>query len=325
MALAIRAEGLTKRFFQRGEVVAVDHLDLEVEEGEIFGFLGPNGAGKTTTIKMLLGLIFPDEGKATVLDFPAGALEMRRQVSYLPENPYFYDHLTGGELLDFYGRLFGIPHSDRAKRVDALLDLVGLRNDKAKQLKQYSKGMMQRVGIAQALINDPKVLIFDEPTSGLDPVAHIEIRNLIESLRKQGKTIFLSSHQLSDVELVCDRICILNYGKLVKAGRIEDLLREGRTEITATEIPSEHSAPLRESLERTPAVLSGENGRLVATCPDDTSVNDVIDLIRGHQGRILTVTPLKRTLEEIFVETIGGEREPGRRIGTMNTLTKDQN
>lgn len=319
MPQAIRAEGLTKRFFQRGEVVAVDHLDLEVAEGEIFGFLGPNGAGKTTTIKMLLGLIFPDEGTAEVLGLPAGAQEMRRQVSYLPENPYFYDHLTGGELLDFYGRLFGLGNAERGKRVDALMDLVGLRNDKSKQLKQYSKGMMQRIGIAQALINDPKVLIFDEPTSGLDPVAHIEIRNLIESLRQQGKTVFLSSHQLSDVELVCDRICILNYGKLVKQGRVEDLISEGRTEITATAVP----ANLIEQFKQVASDIAQSDGRVRITLSDETVVNDVIDAVRSHKGQILSVVPLKRTLEEIFVETVGLAHQPGRRIGTMNQLTKD--
>jgi ABC-2 type transport system ATP-binding protein len=319
MPVAIRAEGLTKRFFQRGEVVAVDHLDLEVEEGEIFGFLGPNGAGKTTTIKMLLGLIFPDEGGAEVLGHPAGAQEMRRKVSYLPENPYFYDHLTGGELLDFYGRLFGLSASERAKRVDTLMDLVGLRNDKTKQLKQYSKGMMQRIGIAQALVNDPKLLIFDEPTSGLDPVAHIEIRKLIESLRDQGKTVFLSSHQLSDVELVCDRICILNYGKLVKAGRVEDLISEGRIEITATGVTAE----TRGRLEKLGAV-AGTDGRTVVTVSSEESANQVLDLIRSSSGHVQSMIPLKRTLEEIFVETVGLADQPrGRRIGTMNQLTRD--
>ena len=318
MPPAIRAEGLTKRFFQRGEVVAVDHLNVEVEEGEIFGFLGPNGAGKTTTIKMLLGLIFPDEGKAEVLGLPAGDQEMRRQVSYLPENPYFYDHLTGGELLDFYGRLFGIPSSERAKRVDSLLDLVGLRNDKAKQIKQYSKGMTQRIGIAQALINDPKVLIFDEPTSGLDPVAHIEIRNLIESLRDQGKTIFLSSHQLSDVELVCDRITIMNFGKLVKAGRVEDLVAEGRTQITASGVPAE----IAQQLQKLSTSVESRGDRLVATVGDEVDVNSVVDLIRNGKGSIVSVVPLKRTLEEIFVETVG-LAGPHRRIGTMNQLTRD--
>lgn len=319
MGVAIRAEGLTKRFFQRGEVVAVDHLDIEVSEGEIFGFLGPNGAGKTTTIKMLLGLIFPDEGSATVLGHPAGAQEMRRQVSYLPENPYFYDHLTGGELLDFYGRLFGIPSAERAKRVDSLMELVGLRNDKAKQLKQYSKGMMQRIGIAQALINDPKLLIFDEPTSGLDPVAHIEIRNLIESLRDQGKTVFLSSHQLSDVELVCDRISIMNYGKLVKMGRVDDLVAEGRTEVTADAVPAEITGKLQELVKE----VVSENGHIKVTCAEDHLVNEVVDLIRSGKGSIVSVIPVKRSLEEVFVETIG-MAGPGRRIGTMNQLTKDE-
>jgi ABC-2 type transport system ATP-binding protein len=319
MPVAIRAEGLTKRFFQRGEVVAVDHLNLDVQEGEIFGFLGPNGAGKTTTIKMLLGLIFADEGIAEVLGMPAGAQEMRRQVSYLPENPYFYDHLTGEELLDFYGRLFNLGAEERSKRVSSLMDLVGLRNDKAKQLKQYSKGMMQRIGIAQALINDPKLLIFDEPTSGLDPVAHIEIRNLIESLRDQGKTVFLSSHQLSDVELVCDRICILNYGKLVKQGRVEDLVAEGRTEVIATQVPAEVAGRVGELV---PDVRS-DNGRLVITCADEDRVNDVVDLVRNGGGRIVSVVPLKRTLEEIFVETVGVAGTSGRRIGTMNQMTKD--
>src|SRR5437660_6204971 len=239
MAAAIQIQGLTKKYLQRGEVVAVDNLSLAVEEGEIFGFLGPNGAGKTTTIKVLLGLIFPTSGTATVLGRPAGDIEMKRQVSYLPESPYFYDHLTGGELLDFYGRLFALPNDVRAQRVDELMELVGLKNDKAKQLKQYSKGMLQRIGIAQALVNDPKLLIFDEPTSGLDPVAHIEIRNLILSLREKGKTVFLSSHQLSDVELVCDRVAILNYGRMVKTGAVEELVQGSRTEVVAERVAPE--------------------------------------------------------------------------------------
>src|ERR1051326_2888719 len=261
MAAAIQIQGLTKKYLQRGEVVAVDNLTLDVEEGEIFGFLGPNGAGKTTTIKMLLGLIFPTSGTATMLGRPIGDVDVRRQVSYLPESPYFYDHLTGGELLDFFGRLFGMDETARRRRVDELMELVGLKNDKQKQLKQYSKGMLQRIGIAQALVNDPKLLIFDEPTSGLDPVAHIEIRKLIESLRTQGKTIFLSSHQLSDVELVCDRISIMNFGKLEKLGRVDDLLAEGRTEITATGI----AADLLGRLGDNGASVDQDNGRVVVT------------------------------------------------------------
>lgn len=319
MAHALRMEGLTKKFFQRGEVIAVDHLTLDVEEGEIFGFLGPNGAGKTTTIKMLLGLIFPDEGTAEVLGFPAGAQEMRRQVSYLPENADFYDHLTGGELLDFYGRLFGMSAKERSERVDMLLDLVGLKNDKSKQIKQYSKGMKQRIGIAQSLVNDPKLLILDEPTSGLDPVAHIEIRNLIESVRQRGKTVFLSSHQLSDVELVCDRISIMKNGKLERLGRVDDLLAEGRTQVTATGVPAEAHPKLSQGGNE----VAAENGHVVVTCGDEAGVNAAVDAIRAAKGNIVSVLPLKRSLEEIFVETVGGAGTSGRRIGTMNQLTPD--
>lgn len=319
MAHALRMEGLTKKFFQRGEVIAVDHLTLDVEEGEIFGFLGPNGAGKTTSIKMLLGLIFPDEGTAEVLGFPAGAQEMRRQVSYLPENADFYDHLTGGELLDFYGRLFGMNNVDRRKRVDELLNLVGLQNDKAKQVKQYSKGMKQRIGIAQSLINDPKLLILDEPTSGLDPVAHIEIRNLIESVRDRGKTVFLSSHQLRDVELVCDRISIMKNGKLERLGRVDDLLAEGRTQVTATGVP----ADLQGKLSQGGNEVTVEEGRVLVTCGDEAGVNAAVDAIRSAKGSIVSVMPLKRSLEEMFVETVGAAGTSGRRIGTMNQLSPD--
>src|SRR5262249_5875492 len=190
MAAAVSIQGLTKKYldvWNKSEITAVDNLTLDVEEGEIFGFLGPNGAGKTTTIKMLLGLIFPTSGTAAMLGRPIGDVETRRQVSYLPESPYLYAHLTGSEALNLCGRWFGMEENGRRRRVDELMELVGLKNDKQKQLKQYSKGMLQRIGLAQALINDPKLLIFDEPTSGLDPVAHIEIRNLIVSLRDQGK------------------------------------------------------------------------------------------------------------------------------------------
>jgi ABC-2 type transport system ATP-binding protein len=315
MPAAIQINGLTKKFTQRGEVVAVDNLTLEVQEGEIFGFLGPNGAGKTTTIKMLLGLIFPTSGTATVLGRPAGDIEMKRQVSYLPESPYFYDHLTGGELLDFYARLFKLPKDVRERRVDELMELVGLKNDKLKQLKQYSKGMLQRIGIAQALVNDPKLLIFDEPTSGLDPVAHIEIRNLIVSLREQGKTVFLSSHQLSDVELVCDRVAILNYGRLVRTGRVLDLIEGSRTEIIAEGV----SAGGVEQIRQIATDVAQQDGVLTAYHEHVDDVNRIVDAVRANGGKLISVVPQRRRLEDIFVETIG--LEGGRRIGSFNELS----
>jgi ABC-2 type transport system ATP-binding protein len=320
MATAIDIHGLTKKFLQRGEVVAVDHLTLEVQEGEIFGFLGPNGAGKTTTIKMLLGLIFPTSGSASVLGRPAGDTEMKRQISYLPESPYFYDHLTGGELLDFYGRLFKLPKDVRQRRVDELMELVGLKNDKMKQLKQYSKGMLQRIGIAQALVNDPKLLIFDEPTSGLDPVAHIEIRNLIVSLKDQGKTVFLSSHQLSDVELVCDRVAILNYGRLVRTGRVIELVEGGRTQIVAEGVSPQGVEKIRAMVPD----LAQQNGVITCYREDVDEVNRLVDIVRAEGGRLVSVVPQRRRLEDIFVETIGG-LGPGRRIGTFNELSAGGN
>jgi ABC-2 type transport system ATP-binding protein len=291
-------------------------LCVEVQEGEIYGFLGPNGAGKTTTIKMLLGLIFPTAGSAEVLGRPAGDLEMRRHVSYLPESPYFYDHLTGVELLDFYARLFGIGKKERERRVHELMDQVGLKNDKAKHLKQYSKGMLQRIGIAQALVNDPKLLILDEPTSGLDPVAHIEIRHLIQSLKDRGKTVFLSSHQLADVERVCDRIAILNFGKLVRAGTVAQLTAGTRTEIVAR-MDGEAVTRLRELVPD----FTTHDGTVVINESDPAQVDSLIDFIRGSNGQILSVIPQRQRLEDIFIESVG--LTGGRQIGTMNQLTED--
>ncbi len=317
MATAIQTRGLTKRFYQQGEVEAVSDLSIEVSEGEIFGCLGPNGAGKTTTIKMLLGLIFPTAGTAEVLGRPAGDLAMRRQASYLPESPYFYDHLTGVELLDFYARLFGVRSRDRNRRVHELMDMVGLKNDKAKHLKQYSKGMLQRIGIAQALVNDPRLLILDEPTSGLDPVAHIEIRHLILSLKEAGKTIFLSSHQMPDVELLCDRVAILNFGKLAKMGTVAELTEGTSTQIVAR-LNDEAVTKLRERVPE----LTQENGTVTVGGIEADQVSELIDLIRANQGDIVSVVPQRRRLEDIFAETVG--LTGGRRIGTMNQLTEDE-
>ena len=324
MAVAIRIEGLTKRYLQRGEVVAVDNLNLEVQEGEIFGFLGPNGAGKTTTIKMLLGLIYASEGAATVLGRPMGDLEMRRQISYLPETPYFYDHLTGGELLDFYGRLFGMNAKLRKQRVQDLMELVGLKNDVQKQLKQYSKGMLQRIGIAQALVNDPKLLFLDEPTSGLDPVAHIEIRRLIESLRDEGRTVFLSSHQLSDVELVCDRVSIMNYGKLVKLGKVSELIMGERTQIMAR-LENGALTGLREFAT---GDVTQQDGMVSLHVETRATANEVVDYVRAHKGELVSVVPQRRRLEDIFVETVGlaGGRNIGASARTaMNATGEDRN
>lgn len=304
MESAIKIEGLTKEYLNKttGKMVrAVDDLHLEVYRGEIFGFLGPNGAGKTTTIKMLLGLIFPTKGDAWIFGKPIGDVSVKRQIAYLPESPYFYEYLTGRQVLDFYARLFGIPAGERKKKVDTLLDMVGLSRDGDKTLRNYSKGMLQRIGVAQALINDPELLFLDEPTSGLDPMARIEIRDLIIRLKQQGKTVFLSSHQLLEVELICDRVSILNRGKLLKAGKLDALLPSGRVEIVAENVSDDGViAKIRDA----GGVVQRQDGRIVVQQPDDASVNKVVDIIRSANGTIRSLTPQRRSLEELFVTTI---------------------
>lgn len=304
---AIKINNLTKRYsglWSQQPVDAVKNLNLEVHRGEIFGFLGPNGAGKTTTIKVLLGIIYPTSGGAYVLGRPAGDPQNHYKISYLPENPYFYDYMTGREILHFYARLFGIPEPERSKRVNALLDRVGLSRAANQPLRTYSKGMLQRIGLAQCLINDPELLILDEPTAGLDPIAHIDIRDLILELRSQGKTLFISSHQLSDVEIVCDRVAILNRGELVRMGKLEDLLSGGHVEMIAEKVPETVLEPIRQ-LGGRPSL---HDGRLIVEQPDDGSIDRVIDLVRAHGGHIISVKPYRRTLEDLFVETIQGGR-----------------
>ena len=303
MALAVQTMGLTKRYGllgRGGGRLAVDHLDLEVEEGIIFGFLGPNGAGKTTTIKMLLGLIYPTEGTAELLGRRVGNIQVHREISYLPESPYFYDYLSAPELLNFYGKLFRLNADERGKRIQRLLQLVGLPDDK-KPLREFSKGMLQRVGIAQALINDPKLLFFDEPTSGLDPIAHIEIRDVILKLREEGKTVFTSSHQLSDVEMICDRVAIIHRGKLMKLGDVDDLLVGSEMEVVV-------DAPLDAALEQTLRGLAHrvieKEGRLLFYQSDEELVGQMIDAVRANRARLISVTPQRQSLESIFLETV---------------------
>jgi len=283
-------------------VDAVKNLNLEVHRGEIFGFLGPNGAGKTTTIKVLLGIIYPTEGEAYVLGQPAGDPKNHYKISYLPENPYFYDYMTGREILTFYAKLFGIAEPERSKRVNELLDRVGLSRAADQTLRTYSKGMLQRIGLAQCLINDPELLILDEPTAGLDPIAHIDIRDMILDLRNQGKTLFISSHQLSDVERVCDRVAILNKGVMVQLGRIEELLAGGHVEVIADKVPDNAVEPIRQLGGK----VSLHDGRLIVEQPDNGTVDRVIDIVRAAGGHIISVKPYRRTLEDLFVETIQG-------------------
>src|SRR6187431_120237 len=225
---AIRTEGLTKHysvgFWRSRPYVALDNLTLEVASGEVFGFLGPNGAGKTTTLKLLMQLIFPSSGRAWILEQPAGGVDLRRRIGYLPENPTFYDNVSAEELLGYFAALFGYRGAERARRVAALLDEVGLGAERRMQLRKYSKGMIQRVGLAQALINDPEVVFLDEPMSGLDPIGRRHVRDIILRLRDRGATVFFSSHILGDAETLCSRVGIVAGGKLAAAGSLAEMV-----------------------------------------------------------------------------------------------------
>ncbi len=239
----IEINGLSKDyetgFWKKKKVRALDGLDLKVRGGQIFGFLGGNGAGKTTTIKLLMGLIFPTEGSATILGSDISDVQMHGRIGYCPENPYFYDYLTAAELMDYFGRIFGYDESTRRAKTDELLTAVGLaEKDRKRQLRKYSKGMLQRVGLAQSLINDPEIVFLDEPMSGLDPVGRREIRELIAGLRAKGTTVFMSTHILSDIEALCDEVAILRGGRLAAAG---DLARTARKPRRAACAGDKHS------------------------------------------------------------------------------------
>jgi ABC-2 type transport system ATP-binding protein len=300
LAAAIEIQKLTKTYRSRslGKVNVVDELDLEVEEGEIFGFLGPNGAGKTTTIKMLLGIIAPTSGEGYVLGREIGDMDVHRVISYLPERPYYYEYMTGMELLKFYGSLFGLKD---VTKFQALLEKVNLAGDASKTISQYSKGMQQRIGLAQSLLNDPKLLFLDEPTGGLDPIAHTEIRDLILQFRNEGRTVFISSHELSEVERICDRVAIINKGVIERQGKLDDLLRGGRMEIVADGVSADHAVTFKGA----DVVVSHHNDRLILDMPETSDVNEVLDSLRSKKAVVVSVIPRRRRLEDLFVETVG--------------------
>ena len=306
--LVIEIVDLTKDyevgFLKKRKVRALDHLNLEVRRGEIFGFLGPNGAGKTTTLKLLMRLIYPSHGSARILGHPVDDVSTRARLGYLPENPYFYDYLSGRELLEYTGALFGIPAKEAGVRAKQLLDLVGLEPERGnRQLRKYSKGMLQRIGIAQALVNDPEIVFMDEPMSGLDPIGRREIRDLLLSLRNQGKTVFFSSHILSDVEALCDRAAILSRGKLLRCGTVLELtgLEDSAVEIVAVGIDS--SALQRfsgvSSLQSASATPNGVH----LIIGDERDIDETLVMIRECGGKLVSVNPRRASLEDIFADT----------------------
>jgi len=270
-------------------------LDLAVEPGEIFGFIGTNGAGKTTTIKLALGLIFPDAGTIRLFGEEAGRVEVRRRVGFLPENPYFYDYLTGAEFLDFHARLFGIGAALRRRRVGELLERVGLANRGDRQLRHYSKGMLQRVGLAQALINDPELVILDEPMSGLDPIGRREVRDIILDLKARGRTVFFSTHILSDTEMICDRVGMLVRGSLKAVGTIDDLLTR---EVRFWEISVRG---LHEDRLPCGKVVSRRDDLVLARVDSQQELKRLLAFLDGRGAALVSVTPGRQSLEDLLI------------------------
>lgn len=271
-------------FWGRQKVRALKALDLTVYQGEIFGLLGPNGSGKSTTIKLLLGLLFPTTGRAIVLGKDATDVSKNERLGYLPEETYLYRFLNAEETLDFYGRLFDMPAAERKRRVEALIDMVGLGKARRRQMREYSKGMARRLGLAQALINNPELILLDEPTSGLDPIGTREMKDLILKLKAEGKTVVMCSHLLADVQDVCDRIAILHEGELKELGRVDNLLKvRDVTQVRASNLSEECKAEIQATIAR-------------------------------HQGQLMSMENPTSTLEELFLSIVrDSEARPGRR------------
>jgi len=303
----IRIVGLTKEFrlgLRRRRSLAVNGLDLEVEQGEIFGFLGPNGAGKTTTIKILMGLIYPTSGTAWILDREIGDVAVKREVGFLPEAPYFYEYLTGEEFLRFYGQIFGLGGASLVKKIDQMLEMVKLTEARRLPLRKFSKGMLQRIGLAQALINDPRVVILDEPMSGLDPIGRRDVRDIILHLRDQGKTVFFSTHILPDVEMICDRVGILVKGHLRAVGAVHELVGAGA--VTSIEIVVQGLAESGvQEAERLGGTVVKRGDQVLIKLEDTTKVDHMLDVIRRQAGRPVSLVPHKRSLEDLFLKEVG--------------------
>ncbi len=293
-------------FWRKRKVRALDGISLTVNQGEIFGFLGANGAGKTTTLKLLMRLIFPTSGEARILGHDISDVSMHREIGYLPENPYFYDYLTAREFLEYCGRLFGFETAEPRKLARDLLLRVNLEEKSwDTQLRKFSKGMLQRVGLAQALINDPQVVFLDEPMSGLDPVGRRQVRDLIAGLRNEGKTVFMCSHILSDIEVLCDRVAILKRGRVAHVGHLEQLGQgsddENRIEIVATGTDAARLAsqmPTSNSFQ-----IAASPGGLRIEVPDEKCVDEVIVGLRKAGGKLVSVQRVRQSLEELFLDS----------------------
>ena len=290
-------------FWRKRPYRALDSLTLEVARGEVFGFLGPNGAGKTTTLKLLMQLVFPTSGRAEILGRPVGDLGMKRRIGYLPENPYFYDYLTAEELLTYFAGLFGYAPAERKARASRLLDEVGIGGERRLQLRKFSKGMLQRVGIAQALINDPELVIFDEPMSGLDPLGRHDVRGLILRLRDRGCTVFFSSHVLSDAEALCSRVAILAKGRLVASGRLSDMIafHAQGWELVVANVSDAAAAAMAPRVSQLTKI---GDGRYELTLPLELAPDRVMAQLAASGAVVVSLNPIRETLEDFFVQQV---------------------
>jgi ABC-2 type transport system ATP-binding protein len=314
-APAIEITGLTKDypvgFWRKRMRRSLDHLTVEVEEGEVFGFLGPNGAGKTTTLKLLTGLIFPTAGTARVRGHSIDDIRMHREIGYLPEQPYFYDYLTARELLDYYARFSDYSARERRERVERFLGLVGLASAGDVQLRKFSKGMLQRAGIAQAILHDPPVVFLDEPMSGLDPIGRREVRDIIHDLKRQGRTVFFSTHILSDAEMLCDRVAVLAGGKLQGVGAPNEIVS---IEVAGMEILFEVHDGRALPPALAGAVAMGARYRLEVP---EAELYCTLEGLRGCEARILSISPVRPTLEDYFIRIVGREQTPVHAVEGM--------
>ena len=315
MTAAIRTRELSKDylvgFWRPRPYRALDRLSIDVAPGDVFGFLGPNGAGKTTTLKLLMQLVFPTSGEAEILGRPLGDVSIRRRIGYLPENPYFYDHLTAEELLDYYGRLFGQSAADRRQRVGKTLDRLGIGAERRLPLRKFSKGMLQRVGLAQALLNDPEVVFLDEPMSGLDPLGRRDVRALILELRDQGRTIFFSSHILSDAEALCTRVAIVAKGRLAASGTLTDLKEFAIQgwELVMAGVPPEALERVRSRARR---VVTIGDDRYAIDLPPDGRPEELLRELAAAGATPVSLNPLRETLEDVFVRRVAEMGEGAR-------------
>jgi ABC-2 type transport system ATP-binding protein len=304
--VVLEVEGLRKVFhigFFRKRVEAIKGTTFQVKRGEIFGLLGPNGAGKTTTIKAILRLIFPTEGEIRIFGRSAGDREAAKRVGYMPENPYVYQYLKPLEFLDLCGRLVGMPKTDRRARSEEMIDKVGLRDAMDRPIGKFSKGMMQRIGLAQALLHDPELLILDEPMSGLDPIGRKEVRDLLVELRERGKTLLFTSHILSDVELLCDRVVVMQEGKITSEGQVHHLLEAAGCQVEIR--LSGASEALKDSLGSRGTILDDGAGHLTLRVESQKAVDEIIRISNAAGARLDAMIPERQTLEKLFLKNAG--------------------